>query len=237
MIFYRFFFNEIIKNHFRTIPELNHSRYGITESFKLPNLEGLVYFSDEKCKNLHDLEQKLKDAYCSNISAEFTFIEDEFEREWFAQNFEKILSEKAKLSTTDRKEIAQLLIKSEAWDHFLALKFPSVKRYGGEGAESMMSFFRTLFMEATADGVEHVVLGMPHRGKLNLLVTMFQQRPAKIFRKFKGMPEFDGDAKAMMDIANHFSECTFFFDDKIIFNYKRILDASVDLEYNQKKVQ
>lgn len=117
-----------------------------------------------------------------------------------------MLGQKASFDAASKRDIAELMIRYEAWDHFLAIKFPAVKRYGGEGAESMVSFFRTLFIESTKDDVQHVVLGMPHRGKLNLLVTLFQQRPAKIFRKFKGLPEFDSEAKAMMDIPNHFSK-------------------------------
>jgi probable 2-oxoglutarate dehydrogenase E1 component DHKTD1 len=70
----------------------------------------------------------------------------------------------------------------------------------------MLAFFRSLFINAAKCEIDTIVLGMPHRGRLNLLTTMFKQRPAKIFRKFKGLPEFDNDAKAMMDIASHFSK-------------------------------
>lgn len=88
----------------------------------------------------------------------------------------------------------------------MATKFPSVKRYGGEGAESMMAFFRQLFISATDYEVAEIVLGMPHRGKLNLLTTMLNTQPAKVFGKFKGYPEFPSDAKAMCDVASHFRE-------------------------------
>ena len=53
--------------------------------------------------------------------------------------------------------------------------------------------------------IEHIILGMPHRGKLNLLTLMLQTKPVKIFRKFRGYPEFPSSAKAMCDIASHFS--------------------------------
>lgn len=60
-------------------------------------------------------------------------------------------------------------------------------------------------------GIQNVILGMPHRGKLNLLTTMLETRPAKIFRKFKGQPEFLDDTGVMCDIASHFREYIFFF--------------------------
>jgi len=116
------------------------------------------------------------------------------------------MNEKRFMSEIGKRDIAKLMIKCQTWDQFLATKFPTLKRYGGEGAESMVAFFRCLFMSSADDGINTIVLGMPHRGRLNLLTTMFKQKPAKIFRKFKGLPEFGEDAKAMMDIASHFSE-------------------------------
>lgn len=126
----------------------------------------------------------------------------EQERDWLSEHYEASFA--SPISDHDKREIATLLIKSQAWDNFLATKFPSVKRYGGEGAEAMMAFFRQLFISATEADIAEIVLGMPHRGKLNLLTTMLNTRPAKIFRKFKGHPEFAGDVKAMCDIASHF---------------------------------
>lgn len=63
------------------------------------------------------------------------------------------------------------------FDHFLATKFATVKRYGGEGAESMMGFFYELFRSAVYSGVTDVVMGMPHRGRLNLLTGLLHFPP------------------------------------------------------------
>jgi len=97
------------------------------------------------------------------------------------------------------------MLEFQEFDRFMNAKLPSIKRYGGEGAESMVGFFRTLLNLAANEGIDTIVLGMPHRGKLNSLVTLFKQRPVKILRKYRGLPEFGDDAKAMMDIPNHFS--------------------------------
>lgn len=156
---------------------------------------------------LSEVEQFLEHSYTNHVSAEFNYIESEHEREWLTQRFEKGMADR--LDSDAKRQIAELLIKSQAWDNFLATKFPTVKRYGAEGAEAMMAFFRQIFASASADEMDHVVLGMPHRGKLNLLTTMLDTRPVKIFHKFRGNPEFPGDAKAMCDIASHFRECGF----------------------------
>lgn len=65
----------------------------------------------------------------------------------------------------------------QEFDHFLATKFATVKRYGGEGAESMMGFFYELFHQMVHSGVTDIVIGMPHRGRLNLLTGLLKFPP------------------------------------------------------------
>lgn len=188
------------------VPELDMSRYGLSESVEIPSLEGLVSFSDSDLKTVGELKRKLTATYSSNVSAEFLFIEEECEREWFTENFEKMLEEKVFISSEEKRKLATELLQFQEFDRFMNAKLPSIKRYGGEGSESTVAFFRKLLSSAAKDDINNVVLGMPHRGKLNALVTLFKQRPVKIFRKYRGLPEFGDDAKAMMDIPNHFSE-------------------------------
>lgn len=121
------------KNHSRTVPELELSRYGLTPDTPIVDLEGIVYFNDVATRTVADLEKQLKARYCCNISAEFHHIENEFEREWFAKNYAKIVPDKLLINDIEKREIAELLIKCQTWDQFLATKFPTVKRYGGEG--------------------------------------------------------------------------------------------------------
>lgn len=199
--------NPIELSHVREkVPEMEAARYGLTETEKLAGLEGLVAFNDSQIRTVADLKNKLSEIYCQNVSAEFTFIESECEREWFAENYEKLLEEKALLGFEEKRQLATQLLQFQEFDRFMNAKLPSIKRYGGEGSESTVAFFRTLLSSAAKNDVNTVVLGMPHRGKLNALATLFKQRPVKIFRKYKGLPEFGDDAKAMMDIPNHFSK-------------------------------
>lgn len=186
--------------------ELDVSRYGLDEAQELASIDGLVSFSDSDLKTVGDLKKKLTEIYCQNVSAEFAYIESECEREWFVENFEKILEEKDFVNSEEKRQLATELLQFQEFDRFMNVKLPSIKRYGGEGSESTVAFFRKLFSSAAKKEINSIVLGMPHRGKLNALVTLFKQRPAKIFRKYKGLPEFGDDAKAMMDIPNHFSE-------------------------------
>lgn len=182
-------------------PELELHRYGLHED-EIQNFRGILNndIANGTIRQAHDF---LNRTYCGSVSIEYSYIESEHEREWLVTNYENGISN-TNLSIDGKKEILDLLLKSQAWDKFLAVKFASVKRYGGEGAESMMSFFRQLILLAAENQVNNIVLAMPHRGKLNLLTTVFKTPPAKIFHKFKGFPEFPSDVKAMGDIASHF---------------------------------
>lgn len=182
---------------------LDYTRYGLTVNDRI-NPFGLVNTGASSTITTEQLQDLLQTMYCGTTSIELAFIEDEHEREWLAEQYER--SFQTTLASIDKREIAQLLLQSQAFDNFVATKFPTVKRYGGEGAESIMAFYRQLFRCAAEADLTNIVVGMPHRGKLNVLTTLFQTRPAKIFRKFKGLPEFPEGVKAMCDIASHFRE-------------------------------
>lgn len=177
------------------------SRYGLHDDDN-QNFVGILN-NNQLSGSIQLAKEFLAKTYCGETSIEFAYIESEHEREWLVNNYENAISNTT-ISAERKIEILESLLKSQAWDNFLGTKFPTVKRYGGEGAETMMAFFHQIIHSATDADVSDIVLGMPHRGKLNLLTTMLKTRPAKIFRKFKGLPEFPGDAKAMGDIASHF---------------------------------
>ncbi|KAG9489910.1 hypothetical protein GDO78_005691 [Eleutherodactylus coqui] len=104
----------------------------------------------------------------------------------------------------------------EEFDHFLSTKFSTVKRYGGEGAESMMGFFYEMFKVCSFSEVTDVVIGMPHRGRLNLLAGLLKFPPEVMFRKMRGLSEFPGNSQAIGDVLSH-------------------LTSSVDLDFGSNK--
>ncbi|KAG7456285.1 hypothetical protein MATL_G00250170 [Megalops atlanticus] len=95
------------------------------------------------------------------------------------------------------------MLESQEFDHFLGTKFATVKRYGGEGAESMMGFFYELFRLAAYSGVTDVIMGMPHRGRLNLLTGLLQFPPELMFRKMRGLSEFPENSPSIGDVLSH----------------------------------
>ena len=92
-------------------------------------------------------------------------------------NRDRVFSEDSKLY------LAKSLTKSQTFDHFLAKKFSTVKRYGAEGAEGMMAFFDEVVRECGRSGIQEVVIGMPHRGRLNLLTGFLRYSKETFFHK------------------------------------------------------
>ncbi|XP_054263427.1 2-oxoadipate dehydrogenase complex component E1 isoform X2 [Macrosteles quadrilineatus] len=91
------------------------------------------------------------------------------------------------------------MLKCQAFDHFMAKKFVSLKRYGAEGAESIMAFFLQFLKSCVNGGLTDLIIGMPHRGRLNLLINLLKLPPELLFHKLSGKSEFPDTAKACGD--------------------------------------
>lgn len=196
----------------RRVPELDFRRYGLEEN-DVFNFSGILFGSKQE-GTIGEAIAFLEKVYADKISCEFSYLEEEEEREWFASRMESTVVGES-LSNEEKTNLATELLRSEAFDHFLAAKFVTVKRYGGEGAESMMGFFSETFRLAAEDGVEQLIFCMPHRGRLNLLTGMLNLPPEVLFRKLRGMSEFPDGIKGSGDVISH-------------------LTSSVDLNINGK---
>ncbi|XP_042218066.1 probable 2-oxoglutarate dehydrogenase E1 component DHKTD1, mitochondrial isoform X2 [Homarus americanus] len=183
----------------RLVPELEPQKYGLT-SDKTYTIKGLVAGCEETC-TLELLQDILNQKYCGHIGAEFSYLPTEEEREWFATALET--TSKEALTTEERIKLARDMLRSQTFDNFLATKFQSVKRYGGEGAESMVGFFTEAFKNIAQDGVEQAMIAIAHRGRLNLLTGILQYPPVVMFQKMKGLPEFPPEVKFTGDVLSH----------------------------------
>ncbi|XP_072528397.1 2-oxoadipate dehydrogenase complex component E1 [Salminus brasiliensis] len=164
------------------------------------NTTGLKHFGKAKATT-EEVVAYLENTYCGRISVETSQLQSLTERVWFADRFEEL--KKESFSAEERKQLAKLMLESQEFDHFLATKFATVKRYGGEGAESMMGFFFELFRSAAKSGVTDVVMGMPHRGRLNLLTGLLRFPPELMFRKMRGLSEFPEHSPSIGDVLSH----------------------------------
>uniref|UniRef100_A0A8C8JZU0 2-oxoadipate dehydrogenase complex component E1 n=1 Tax=Oncorhynchus tshawytscha TaxID=74940 RepID=A0A8C8JZU0_ONCTS len=135
---------------------------------------GLRHFGKAEA-SVEEVLAYLEGAYCGRISIETSQLTSLEEREWLADRFEEF--KKETFTAEERKKLAKLMLESQEFDNFLANKFSTVKRYGGEGAESMMGVFYEMFRLLSHSGVTDIVMGMPHRGRLNLLTGLLQFPP------------------------------------------------------------
>ncbi|KAL7293329.1 hypothetical protein TKK_0013100 [Trichogramma kaykai] len=165
------------------VAELDPSRYGLKDSDRVP-LRGLLNFADDDEST--EIVDTLRSLYCGSMSAEFSYLETEEEREWFARTYEAVHREP--IADETRRAVAREMLESQAFDRFLARNFPDVIRCSGEGAESTMAFFHELFELSSEpeSSLRELVLCMPHRG-----------------RKLRGESEFPEDAGATGDIPFH----------------------------------
>lgn len=103
------------------------------------------------------------------------------ERQWLVEHYER--NRDKEIAAMTKLRLAEHLIQSQTLDNFLAKKFGTLKRYGAEGAESMMAFFDQVLASCHDHDIEEVVIGMPHRGRLNLLIGMLQFSKETFFHK------------------------------------------------------
>jgi len=170
--------------------ELRLETYGFSEEHQdkeiYPGEAGLIsgFLSGKgPTLKLRELMQRLKETYCGTIGVEYMHIQDREECNWIRERFEK---EKPYQFTTDvkRKTLSRLAW-AENWEKFLGKKFSTHKRFGVDGAESFIPGLKALIDRAGDLGVDNVVIGMPHRGRLNVLANVLKQPLPEILSEFE----------------------------------------------------
>ncbi|KAK2101024.1 putative 2-oxoglutarate dehydrogenase E1 component DHKTD1, mitochondrial [Saguinus oedipus] len=161
---------------------------------------GLLNMGKEEA-SLAEVLAYLNQICCGQISIETAQLQSQEEKDWFARWSEEVQRET--FTTEEQKHLSKLMLESQEFDHFLATKFSTVKRYGGEGAESMMGFFHELLKMSAYNGVTDVIIGMPHRGRLNLLTGLLQFPPELMFPKMRGLSEFPENFSGTGDVLSH----------------------------------
>lgn len=148
---------------------------------------------------LKQIIEKLQRIYCRSIGVEFMYINDDEPRKWFKQKFEST-AEDIKLSKDIQDRIVKKLTESVVFENFLNKKYVGQKRFSLEGGESTIPALDAIIQKGSELGVEEVVLGMAHRGRLNVLTNIMRKTYAQVFSEFEGNMEpdltmGDGDVK------------------------------------------
>lgn len=165
-------------------PFLELSRFGLTtndldKSFNAGKLLGLGTVK------LRDIIALLRDTYCSTIGVEFIHIHNPEERDWIQSRMETTRNRTA-LDIETKKLIFKRLSEAETFERFLHTRYVAQKRFSVEGGESVIPMIDCMIETAAEFGGKEVVMGMAHRGRLNVLTNIFGKKPEYIFTEFEG---------------------------------------------------
>ena len=140
---------------------------------------------------LKEIIESLKVIYCGNIGIEYNHIMDSYERKWFQKKFESKLG-KYSFSTDDKLHIYERLNSAEGLAKYLAAKYPGMKRFGIDGAESLIPLVDAVIQNCGELGANQICFGMAHRGRLNLIVNVLGKLPSELFSAFDEDYEITG---------------------------------------------
>ncbi|EAZ97866.1 2-oxoglutarate dehydrogenase E1 component [Marinobacter sp. ELB17] len=145
---------------------------------------GSLSFGSETMK-LGDIIKGLQQTYCKSIGAEYMHIVDTRIKRWFQQRMEPIRSNPG-FDADTRIHLLERLSAAEGLEKYLGSRYPGVKRFGLEGAESLIPCLDEIIQRAGSGGTKEIVLGMAHRGRLNVLVNILGKNPKELFDEFEG---------------------------------------------------
>tara|TARA_B100000029_G_scaffold119519_1_gene112867 strand:- start:308 stop:3193 length:2886 start_codon:yes stop_codon:yes gene_type:complete len=164
--------------------ELHPSDHG----FKKEEYDKKIYlhsYMDKGYASINEIIGFLKKIYCSTIGVEYMHISDPVEKKWFRDRMEKEENQ-INFTKNGKKAILNKIIQAEGFEKFLSLKFVGTKRFGLDGAESLIPALEQIIKRGGQLGVKEIKIGMPHRGRLNVLANVLQKSYKRIFNEFAG---------------------------------------------------
>ncbi len=167
---------------FRSHPDLDVLTHGLT-LWDLDRVFKVNGFAGSEHKKLRDVLGLLRDAYCRHIGVEYTHILEPEQQEWLQQRIE---TKHVKPTVAEQKYILSRLNAAEAFETFLQTKYVGQKRFSLEGAESVIPMMDAAIDQCAEHGLDEVVIGMPHRGRLNVLANIVGKPYTQIFSEFEG---------------------------------------------------
>jgi 2-oxoglutarate dehydrogenase E1 component len=165
------------------IPELEPSFYGFGDADQETVFDTSNTFFGKDRMSLRELINALRETYCGTLGAEYMYTTDMTQKRWWQQKLESIRS-KPTFSADKKKHILDRLTAAEGLERYLHTKYVGQKRFSLEGGESFIAAMDELIHMAGIKGVQEVVIGMAHRGRLNVLVNTMGKLPADMFAEF-----------------------------------------------------
>ncbi len=181
--------------------ELSPAAYGFTEAdygrkIFIDNVLGLEYAT------IPEMLDILKRTYCSTLGVEFMHISNPEEKHWIQERIEGP-GKGVEFTANGKKAILQKLIESEGFEQFIDVKYKGTKRFGLDGGESLIPALEQIIKRGGQEGLEEVVFGMAHRGRLNVLTNVMAKPHRAVFHEFKGGSFKPDEVEGSGDVKYH----------------------------------
>lgn len=193
-------FNPLNLRPLEQVPELEPQHYGLVDLS--------VQVQDGGFKGtLKEVLAQVKQTYCGSIGFEYSYLPS-VEREWLRARIEANLGRRV-FNADEKKRVLWKLTAADGLEKYLHQRYVGQKRFSLEGSDTLIPIMDQLIRKAGAAGVKEIVVGMAHRGRLNVLINIFGKRPADLFAEFDGKkvfePGFAGDVKYHMGFSSDVS--------------------------------
>ncbi|HTJ99105.1 MAG TPA: 2-oxoglutarate dehydrogenase E1 component, partial [Bordetella sp.] len=180
-----------------SIPALSPAYYGLGETDLATrfSMEGVSFW--QRDATLAELHGALQETYCGTLASEFMHLASEEQRLWWQQRLESTRA-KPSFSADAKRRILERLTVAEGLETYLHTRYVGQKRFSLEGGESLIPLLDELVRGGAAHGISNVVMGMAHRGRLNVLLNVAEKPARALFREFEGQTDEDllaGDVK------------------------------------------
>ncbi|MFO1308975.1 MAG: 2-oxoglutarate dehydrogenase E1 component [Burkholderiales bacterium] len=179
------------------IPDLDLRTYGFSEADLDTEFDVGSLRAGPARMRLRDIVAMLRETYTRTLGLEYMYISDSATRRWLQQRVEPTRA-RPTFTPAERRHVLERLTAAETLERYLHTKYVGQKRFSGEGGDTMIPMLDHLIQRAGAAGVQEIVMGMAHRGRLNVLVNTLGKMPADLFSEFEGKAAQDlpaGDVK------------------------------------------
>ncbi len=182
-------------------PELDYKTYGFEDA----DLDREIFINHVlglESATLRQIVERIQATYCGNIGVEYMHIQDPEQKAWLQERIEAIhnrtdFTEKGKLAILER------LTAAETFERFLDKKYTGTKRFGLDGAESLVPALEQIIKRGGQLGIEEIIIGMPHRGRLNVLANVMGKPFQAVFSEFQGNAANPEDVQGSGDVKYH----------------------------------
>ena len=182
-------------------PELDYRTYGFTDAdFDRPIFIDNVLGRENA--TLRDILAIVQATYCGRIGVEFMHVQDPDQKAWIQKRIESVRNQ-TDFTQRGKRAILERLTEAEGFERFLQLKYTGTKRFGLEGGESVIPALEQIVKRGSQIGIEEVVMGMAHRGRLNILANFMKKPYRAIFSEFQGNPANPSDFQGSGDVKYH----------------------------------